>query len=198
MRHFSSRLRLAFLMACACVFFLPRFAAAAERPIAVDFDGDGQHDRLTVDQGHERSVLRVWLSGSNTTQLIHTRVAVLKVIAVDLDGDHRPELIARDSQSQLRVWTRRGERFHFYRPRVTAPLTLSQPHQRSVRDDSNEPLGETLSTVFAPLALALCASPRAPGLEGFRSCALHSTPAYRSFAAVAPFAPRPPPALILS
>jgi len=199
MRYFATTVRRVFSIACACVVLLPIVAAAAERPLAADLDGDGQHDQLKVDRHRELSVVSVWLSGSNRTELIHTRLALVKVVAADLDGDQRPELIARDSESRIRVWTRKGERFHSYRPHKAVPNTLSQPHPRQIGDHDKEPLGETLSSTFAPLALALCASARAPGgPDGGRTCALRPPLEYRSVTAVAPFAPRPPPPFVLS
>jgi hypothetical protein len=177
---------------------LPRVTTAGDRPLLVDLDGDGQHDQLRVDRGRERSVLHVWLSASDTTELIHARVALVQVIAADLDGDHRPELIARDSESRIRVWTRNGHRFHSYPPRKVVHHTLNQPHHRSIGDNDHEPLGETLTTTFAPLALILSASPRAPGPGRTSACALDPAPVLPSLTSVAPFAPRPPPTFVLS
>jgi hypothetical protein len=178
-------------MVCACVLLLPHFAAA-QTSLAVDFDGDGQRDQFIVD-GREPSVLRVWLSASDTTQLIRSHAALLQVIATDLDGDHRPELIARDGKSRIQVWTRKGEGFHRYRPRGGVPGTLKYSNRRSIEDNDREPAGVITNPTFAPLTLMLCASPRAPGLEGSAACAPHTTRACRSLTAIDPFAPRPPP-----
>lgn len=182
MRHPVLTLWRAFWMVCACVLLLPNFGAAAPS-LAIDFDGDGQRDQFRLDR-REPSVLHLWLSASDTTHVIRTRVPLLQVVATDLDGDHRPELIARDSESQIHVWTR--TRFHPYRPHDVAPGTFKQPNHRSIDDE------DITTTPFAPFALALCASPRAPGLETSRACAEH-TARRRSLTPVAPFAPRPPP-----
>ena len=194
----APKLRQAFWVVFACVLLLPAFAAAAERPRPVDLDGDGRHDRFTVDSHRDPSVLRVWLSASNTTHLIRARVPLVQVIAVDLDGDHRPELVARDSESRIRVWTRKGTRFDSYRPREVASRTLQQPNHRTIRDNDSELPDVTTSTAFAPLALALCASPRAPALGHSSACAPQTAPADRSLTAVEPFAARPPPTFIPS
>lgn len=198
MPHPRLKLRQAFWVVIACVLLLPTFAAAAQRPLAVDLDGDGRHDHFTVDPHREPSVLRVWLSASNTTHLIRTRVALVQVIAVDLDGDHRPELVARDRESRIRIWTRKGERFHSYRPRNVASRTLRQPNHRTIRDNDSELPDLTTSTTFSPLALTLCAQPRAPALDRSSACAPPTAPACRSLTALDPFAARPPPTSIPS
>lgn len=189
MRHPALTLRHAFWIACACVLLLPHFAAAEPSP-AVDFDGDGRLDQLALERG-ELSVLHVWLSASDTTQAIRTRSPLLRVIATDLDADHRPELIALDSNSQIHVWTLERKWFHSYRPRDVGPHTLEQRNRRSIEDTDREPSGVITST---PFALTLCASPRRPGLGASTPCAPHTTRGCRSLTAVDPFAPRSPPA----
>lgn len=192
MRHPALTLRQAFWILCACVLLLPH-VAAADPSLAIDFDGDGRRDQVMLD-GREPSVLHVWLSASGTTQLIRTRVPLLQVVAADLDGDHRPELIARDTDSQIHVWTRKRTGFHSYRPRHAAPSAPGQQGFGNIEDTDLEPPGEITSTPFAPFALMLCASPRAPGLEASTARASHAARAGRSLTAVDPFAPRPPPA----
>jgi hypothetical protein len=194
MRPTALTLRQALWMVCACVFLLPHFAAA-EPSLAIDFDDDGRHDQFMLDR-REPSVLHIWLSASNTSQVLRARVPLLQVVATDLDGDQRPELIARDSESQIHVWTRKRKWFHSYRPRDVIPHALEQWNRRSIEDKDNEPPGVITSTPFAPFALTLCASPRAPGLEVPTACAPHPARAWRSLTAVDPFAPRPPPALL--
>lgn len=191
MHHPALTRRPAFWMVCACILLLPHFAAA-EPSLAIDFDGDGHRDQFTLDR-REPSVLRVWLSASATTQVIRTREPLLQVIAIDLDGDHRAELIARDGESRIHVWTRKREGFHSYRPRDIIPGTLKQGNHRRIEDNDREPSVVIASTTFAPFALRLCASPRAPGLESSTACARQTARPCRSLMAVAPFAPRPPP-----
>jgi hypothetical protein len=192
MRPTALTLRQALWIVCACVLLLPRFAAA-EASLVIDFDDDGQRDRFILDH-REPSVLHVWLSASNTTQVIRTRVPLLQVIATDLDGDQRPELIARDSESRIHVWTRKHKWFHSYRPHRVVPPVLEQWNHRRIEDQDRESPGVITSTPFAPFALTLCASPRAPGLEVSTAYAPHTAPACRSLTAADPFAPRPPPA----
>ena len=133
MRHPALTLRQTFWMVCACVLLLPHFAAA-EPSLAIDFDAGGRRDRVMMDR-LEPSVLHAWRSASDATQVVRTWLPLLQVVAIDLDGDHQPELTARDSEWQIPV-------------------------------------------------------------EGSTACALYGARAWLSLTGVAPFAPRPPPALV--
>jgi VCBS repeat protein len=193
MRHPASTRRRVFWMVCACALLLPGFAAAKPSlAIGFDLDGDGRGDQVVLDRDRPL-VLQVWLSNSGTTQVIRSRVPILQVAAADLDGDHRPELIASDGDSQLQVWTRKRKGFHSYRARHAVP-SASQREVRRIDDTNAEPPGEITSPPFAPFALTLCPSARAPGLEAAASGAPHAACDFRSLTAVDPFAPRPPPA----
>lgn len=86
-----------FWMASVCLLLLPRLSAAAEPQLAIDLNGDGHGDRVTLEHGPS-SVLRVWLSGSDSTQVIRTRTPMFSVIATDLDGNRLPGLIASVEQ----------------------------------------------------------------------------------------------------
>ena len=177
-------------MACACLCLLPRLASAAEPSLAIDFDGDGRHDQVTLD-GRQPSLLHVWLSASGTTAVLRSHAPLQRVAAIDLDGDRRPELIARDSESRIHVWTPRGKRFHRYRLRH-ASEGLRSPTSRRIDDRDSEPVGLVTGSSFVPSAL-LRASPRAPTDSASRVCASQGTPACHGSPAVQPFAPRPPP-----
>src|SRR5438128_1273822 len=67
---------------------LSRFAGAVEPALTIDLDGDGLRDHVVLDR-REPAGLRVWLSASDTTEVIRTRVPLLQVVAADLDGDHQ-------------------------------------------------------------------------------------------------------------
>jgi hypothetical protein len=195
MRHTAFAPRRVLWMACACLLLLPYVVAAAEPALAIDFDGDGRHDRVLIDT-QQPSVLRVWLSGSDTLQVLYSHVPLQNVAATDLDGDHRPELIARDSQAHIQVWTPHRRGFRKYRPRHSVPHELTTPTQRRVEDGNGEPAGVLSGAAFAPSVLVR-GSPRAPTTGVSLPSAPHRARGRRTFAAHRSFAPRPPPALPL-
>jgi hypothetical protein len=195
MQYPALTLRQAFWMAWACVLLVPHLATA-EPSLAIDLDGDGRPDLVTQDRA-EPLVLHVWLSASGTTQTIRTRVPLLQIVAADLDGDHRLELVATDTESKIHVWKRKRKGFHAYRRRVVVAPALERRNCRGIEDGETKPPGVITSTPYAPFALTLCASPRAPGLETTTSRAAHTVRAWLSLTAVDPFVPRPPPAHVL-
>ncbi len=181
-----------------CTFaLLAPHAAAADQRLAIDFDGDGRHDRVTLDR-REPSVLHVWLSASNTRHVIRSGAPLLRLVASDLDGDDRPELIARDNQSRIHVWTPRhhGVGLKRYRARSTAPGLLTHPEKHRVDDTDNEEPAAITGTTSALFALTLHASPIALTLEASHASSPQPPPARGSFTATDPFAPRPPPTRI--
>ena len=185
------------MLCAAAVLLIPQLAAAQEKPLLVDIDGDGHHDRVIVGAPTQPSNVRVWLSASQAEQSIRTRSTVLQIVASDLDGDHLPELIARDSNSRIHVWTRKGQRFHSYRPRSSTRSSL-EPGEHAVEDNDDERPGATPSPRVAPFALLLSPSARAPGAGDSGTKAAHcARPIYTS-TLIDPFSPRPPPALALS
>ena len=107
---FVHLLRRALWLACAATIGFAPCAVAAERLLSADFDGDGRHDRVAIDR-RDPSLLRVWLSATGATELIRNARPLLRVAAIDLDGDRRPELIATDtSVAGLHVWKKHGRR----------------------------------------------------------------------------------------
>ena len=192
MRSGPLTLRKVFWLACASALVVPCLAAA-QSPRPVDFDGDGRRDQFMLDPNEAR-IVQVWLSASDTTQFIHARRPLLQVIAVDLDGDHKPELVARDARSHIHVWTRKQERFRSVRPRKGVHLALNERRPHRLEDKDDDRPGVITNTPFVPLALLLSASPSAPGCDTSTSRASRPAAAIQSIAALAPFAPRPPPA----
>jgi hypothetical protein len=185
----TARRFLVLALLCACLG--PAAATAAERTLTADFDGDGQHDRVVVD-GREPSLLHVWLSTTNTTASLRSSTPVFRIVATDLDGDRRPELIANDAHHGLHVWTRKKRGFHSYRPHRANPGSLSTPTHRRVDDGpTNEEPALSAASVPA-IALVLSAEPRGPthGPLPFIAHSASLPPAPVS----APSAPRPPPA----
>src|SRR5262245_20429007 len=98
MHRIVSRLTRVLGAISVCVLLWPGLASASE-VLTVDFDGDGRHDLVTLSH-RAPSVLRVWLSASHATEILHAPAPFLRVVAADLDGDRRPELIAWDSDSR--------------------------------------------------------------------------------------------------
>jgi hypothetical protein len=184
MRHPVRTLRRLLLVICGFVLLLPGVAAATPS-LAVELDGDDRHDRVAVDS-HDPSVLRIWLSASNTIQLIRTEATLQRVIAADLDGDHRLELVAHDSRSRIRVWTRTHQEFREFRARHSVGGLLWTANQQRV----DEP------DALAPCALMPCAQATGPALATFHTQAPRMGGACRLLPAIDPFAPRPPPAHI--
>jgi hypothetical protein len=186
------------LLASACLVLLPRVAAAGGLTLAADLDGDGQRDHVTLNR-REPSVLRIWLSATDTIQVIQTRAPVQQLIAADIDGDHLPELVASDSRLRILVWTRKHASFKSYRRRRqrAAPATLTPLSRRSFNDTNNTESSDTdASFAPAPLTLALCPSARAPNLIPSNNAFPDQPAALRFLSAIDPFRPRPPPAPI--
>ncbi|MEP6914550.1 MAG: VCBS repeat-containing protein [Acidobacteriota bacterium] len=192
MNHPTRRLGRVLWVTLAWLVLVAPLAAAAEESLSADFDGDGRRDQVTLDR-REPSTLQVWLSASDTTQVIHTGVPMVRVIAADLDGDQRPELVASDSEWRLQAWTCQRQTFQSYRPHQVVPGTQRQPARRSVDDNDSEPAGVVTGTAFAPLATALCAAPRPPSLAASSRRTPDGTGSSRPFRSVDPFVPRPPP-----
>jgi len=179
------------LLACSCVLLSSSFARAAESVLNVDVDGDGLHDRVIVDS-REPSLLRVWLSTTGGISTIRSSSPLIRVVATDLDGDHRAELIARDSASGLHVWTRGRKRFHQVRPHSTDASTLARQKRHVVDDGATDESTGTSWDGASLLGLLLTSQPRAPASLDL-GLAPGSRWSRRSHLPIAPFAPRPPP-----
>lgn len=180
-------------LACVCLLLAGRLGAASELHVKGDLDGDGQHDRVTVDRSHPY-VLNVWLSSSQTTWTVRSRTPIVRVALSDLDGDNRPELITRGKEPGLTIWTRKKHQgFKRYHPRRTelpsiARTTPRTIHHRGINESSGAP-----SSGSSSLGLLIASRPRAPSPVGV--CAVDSTLVDAHLTVVlAVFAPRPPPA----
>jgi hypothetical protein len=187
-----SLLRQALCFACLGVLLLAPRVHAMDAAVAADFDGDGVPDRVTVDR-LEPSLVRIWLSRTGTTDVIHSREPLLHIVATDLDGDYRPEIIASKASPGLQIWTRGRKGFRAFHPRrVSRQSDLNVPHPRA-RDKSNS----------APVCAAWEVKPLAPSPKpADRAWApsrvdWQQTPAYVSRLVTARHflrrAPRPPP-----
>lgn len=131
------------LLAFACVLALSPRAARATQRINADFDGDGQRDQVTVDISRSPVVLRVWLSTAQHPWVIHSRRPLLRVVAVDLDGDGKPELVATERGTGLRVWKAVGGRLRAVHPRRTGSRLVQRRTGRSFEHDPVGPGDQT-------------------------------------------------------
>jgi hypothetical protein len=184
-------------LTCVCLCLLPRAVAAAEPLLVADLDGDGLYDRVTISH-REPTVLRLWLSASGKTHRIHLGTPVLHVVAMDLDGDHRPELIAHDAKSRLHVWTWKRKAFKPYRSRMHVRFTLA-PGRHAVNDAvHSDPANACVDT--SNTAVMLHVSPLMRVLDPvmvYRSVTYAVAPV-RSLTFASPALPRPPPPMRLS
>jgi len=191
MRTVTAVLGRSFMLACACMLLSSTVARASEPGLVVDLDGDGVHDRAIVDS-REPSLLRVWLSTTGGIPTIRSSSPLIRVVATDLDGDHRAELIARDSASGLHVWTRGRKRFHQVRPHSTDASTLAMQKRHAVDDGATDESTGTSWDGASLLGLLLTSQPRAPASLDL-GLAPGSRWSRRSHLPIDPFAPRPPP-----
>jgi hypothetical protein len=192
---FATALRRALWLACTCAVLVAPRAAAAERLVAADFDGDGRSDRVAIDR-KEPSVLHVWLSSTGTTDVIRNARPLLRVVAADLDGDHRPELIATDtSATGLRIWkrdTRRG--FSAYRARHSVPRPTGPSSGKTAEDDPDDPAEDLPESQRLPASLDRGLVP--VGVTQSLILAAQPNRAPASTTWFVPSAPRPPPAVL--
>jgi hypothetical protein len=138
MRQLASTLHRALWFACVCVCLGGSVARASDSYIQADLDGDGLNDLITFDGG-QAFVLHVWLSSTAATQTIRSRLPVVRVVATDVDGDHRPEIITRDSAAGLQIWRRGRRGFRSYRPRRIVTGAIGRSNRRQLEDGPSAP-----------------------------------------------------------
>lgn len=168
-------------------------AARAEVGVAADFDGDGRIDRAQLDR-REPSLIRVWLSTTGRVTVVRAGAAVSAIVAMDLDGDRKAELVTRGPSTELQVWTKSQKGFRSYRPRRST-TAQTDPHRRSA-DDSPEPSDPDLSVHTFHAAIQAPSAPRAPGRVFVRAARAELIAPGSGFR-FAPSAPRPPPVSLL-
>lgn len=183
--------RRAIWVALTAILLLTRVAAAADPALSADFDGDGHRDRVTLDHA-QPSVVRVWLSSTNATAEIHSHTPIVRLVARDLDGDHRYELIA-NADGRVQVWTRKRHGFRAFTPHGVVDADMARQGHRTVDDGPAEPPAAIQWTAGASLALELTPQPRAPA-SGSSHLVLVSNASPPAKAPLSICAPRPPPA----
>jgi hypothetical protein len=168
---------------------------AADLHVVADFDGDGHHDRAVLDRRHPE-VVRISLSRGGQTAFLYARTPVSAMIARDLDGDRRAELITRGTATDLQVWTRGRRGFRSFRLRDPDAGTLREPHRGSVDDERNSDAPGDLGNGFGAAPLVAVRRPRAPALLVSPARARDVVAAHSDRQISLP-APRPPPAISL-
>lgn len=168
-------------------------SAADSVPSLADVDGDGLRDRITLDR-RDPSLVRVRLSTTGRTSVIRSARPLSSLLARDIDGDRRAELIAADVQGALHVWTRkpRTRGFRAIHARSSASGYVGRPSRRALDDapSSDEPSSPTpsfSSAVLSPAVTAVGPLDRSSAAGPIT----HTQP--HSLTGLAPRAPRPPP-----
>ncbi len=189
MHRFLAAARNVPLIVCACLLIIVQVAAAADRHVIADFDGDGQHDNATLDQQGLASVIRVWLSSTRAVATIGTATPIIGIAARDLDGDHRDELVGAGT-TRLNVWTLLESGFQRVQPRKAGTGLVVPPNRRHTDEGAEGAPDGIVSPTPPAAALTLSRHARPPTRALHAS---HSTAASRPSTLLESSAPRPPP-----
>lgn len=194
MLRLPASLTRAALLAFAWVFLLT-YGADASTHIAADLDGDGVHDTVTVHH-HAPSDLHIWLSSTQERHIVRHEQPIVKLLALDLDGDRRLELIAHDADAKLQIWTNRGAGYLRHTTIGTPYFALRADHATTLEQDTPD-LSFDLPTTTR-VAKAAPPSRFAPRVRGI-VVRIAATPvaARISTTHVAPAAQRPPPSAVI-
>jgi hypothetical protein len=128
-------------------------AASYADQIHPDFDGDGVADVVRLRQSLS-TVIEVWLSGSQKITEIQTKGQTVHVVASDLNGDGRPEIVVADGKSRVRVWRLGSGELTLVHRRKRPPPKVPLPSGDEVDDGPNAPppADQHRTTVQLPLA----------------------------------------------
>jgi hypothetical protein len=179
-----------------CVLLLVTRAEARHRRAFIDLDADGRRDRVTLD-AREPWIVRVWLSATRSTHIIRSAQPLRAITAVDLNGDHRPELIVSNRSHGLQVWTKAPSGFVKYRRRARPPnpRDVAGARRHRVNDDTDgSPPGITGAKIMSAFVVTKL-NRRAAIPVGGRYGA-EQPKDRRSTVRLTPLSPRPPPVLI--
>lgn len=171
------------------------FASAGVTRLTGDIDGDGRTDYVTLDNREPRQ-LQVWLSTTAGTTILRSTTALHTVVLFDLNGDHRPELIAGSgSSSHLNIWTHTASRFGKLHPRQSNTDSRAGSTRHRFDDGPSDSTSDDQWTGrIAPQCLAQ-ARPRAPAVAR-HDLILRTSRLALAHTLAAPLAPRPPPTTV--
>jgi hypothetical protein len=149
-RRWSFR-RIGWLWAVGSFLLFP--AASYAGQISTDFDGDGIADVVRLRESLS-TVIEVWLSSSQKVTEIQTKGRTVHVVASDLNGDGRPEIVVADGKSRVRVWRLGSGELTPVQRRKGAPRKAPLPSGDEVDDGPNAPApaDQHRTTVQLPLA----------------------------------------------
>src|SRR5689334_8085740 len=182
-----------FLLASLCALVCSAPAYANTTGTFADFDGDGHGDRVTIDAA-EPSIVRIWLSATRSTHVIHSAQPLQAITAADLNGDHRAELIATTRSSGLHVWTKARSGFRTYHRRRPAPRDFHRPDRRTINDDNDDAAATITAAKPGPPPASSTFHRRGPP-DGLRITSRELNGLRRACISLAPSSPRPPPPL---
>jgi len=180
-------------LVCLCVLLLAPQAEAGRRRVFADFDADGRRDRVTLD-AHEPWIVRIWLSATRSTHIIHSSQPLRDISAVDLNGDRRPELIAITSARSLQVWAKAPNGFVAYSHRARPPTRQIRGSGRHRIDDHNEESPPETANAKQIPAFVFSSFDRHTALAAVGYHA-DQPRGRRTTLRLAPLSPRPPPAV---
>ena len=191
MCHPQATIRRVLPLAFLCTVLCAPHAHAKGTRIFADFDGDGHRDRISLDAA-EPSVVRIWLSASRSTQIIRSAQPLLSITAVDLNGDHRSELVATTRSSGLHIWTKAHRGFRIYKGKHPPPRSVGRQGRHTVDDEENDPAPAAGASKPVPPPTATSVHRRGPPNDvpaDAHELIVH----VRSATPLAPSSPRPPP-----
>ena len=180
-----------FLLASLCALVCSAPAYANTTGTFADFDGDGHGDRVTIDAA-EPSIVRIWLSATRSTHVIHSAQPLQAITTADLNGDHRAEVIASTRLSGLHVWTKSQSGFRAYRRQRSNARHFDRQDRHTINDQDDDAAGTIASAKPGPpLPVAIFhrrGPPHAPHIvrRELNCCR-------RASVLLAPSSPRPPP-----
>jgi len=182
-----------FLLASLCALVCSAPAYANTTGTFADFDGDGHGDRVTIDAA-EPSIVRIWLSATRSTHVIHSAQPLQAITAADLNGDHRAELIATTRSSGLRVWTKAHSGFRAYRRKRPDPRNFHRPDRRTINDNDDDAAGTVAAAKPGPPSAAATFHRRGPP-DARHTPSRDLTCLGCASILLSPSSPRPPPVL---